>query len=194
MAVKVSPQKNADDDGRRGAMANKQSKKMVMFENSNRFIKHGSFGLRGRDRVRLLQSSATKIFYADYYERGTLRRRRVNFNTTDLDSAKAQLANLMHAINNAPLVMHSGETVLYVVQRGDGGPIKVGISRNLKSRVEQLQSGNAERLRVARVYKMTDVEKSIHAHLEKSGRLNGEWFPAELLAMIDRILSERGRV
>ena len=164
--------------------------KIVMFEKADRYIKHGSFGMRGRDRIRLLQSRATKAFYADYYERGTLRRRRVNLNTTEFNSAKAEAHNLMHAIASGPLAMHTNETVLYVVQRGDSGPIKVGISRNLKSRVKQLQGGNAERLRVVRVYKMADVEKAIHAHLEKSGRLNGEWFPAELLAVIDGILSE----
>ena len=79
------------------------------------------------------------------------------------------------------------ETILYVVQRGDDGPIKVGISRNLRQRVRVLQNGNAERVNVLRRYRMLDIEKAIHRGLGRYLRLEGEWFAADLLPLIDRL-------
>ena len=73
-----------------------------------------------------------------------------------------------------------------MIRRGANGPIKVGITRRLKQRVAQLQSGSAEKLQVLRIYKMADVEKAVHAELERQSRLEGEWFPAELLPAVDR--------
>jgi hypothetical protein len=66
---------------------------------------------------------------------------------------------------------------------------RVGISRNLKQRISQLQNGNAERLQVLRVYKMADVERAVHAELERKSRLEGEWFAADLLSLVDRFFT-----
>ena len=75
------------------------------------------------------------------------------------------------------------------MQRGDDGPIKVGISVNAKKRLKTLQTGNAEKLKLLRVFTMRDVEKAIHGELEREARLHGEWFPAELLPNILRFFS-----
>jgi excisionase family DNA binding protein len=36
---------------------------------------------------------------------------------------------------------------------------------------------------------MADVERAIHAELEKRSRLEGEWFPADLLSLVDRFFN-----
>jgi hypothetical protein len=152
-----------------------------------RYINHGSFGVHGK-RIRLLASRATGVFVADDYLEG--KRRRHQLRTTDLEEAKKKVAELVEQTKNgrSPLSSERG-TVLYVVQRGDEGPIKVGISRHLKQRIKQLQTGNAERLKVLRVYRMADVERAIHAELERRSRLEGEWFPADLLSAVDRFFN-----
>jgi Meiotically up-regulated gene 113 len=153
----------------------------------SRYINHGSFGIHGR-RISLLASRATGVFVADDYLEG--KRRRHKLRTTDLNEAKKMVAELIEQIENGrPVLSSQGETVLYVIQRGGGGPIKVGISRRLKSRISQLQNGSAEKLHVLRVYKMADVEKAVHAALEKQSRLEGEWFPADLLSSVDRFFN-----
>jgi len=104
--------------------------------------------------------------------------------------AKEKIATILEQQNaSTPTTSHNGDTILYVVQRGDDGPIKVGISRRLKNRVSQLQNGSAEKLRVLRVYKMADVERAVHGELERRARLEGEWFPADLLLAVDRFFN-----
>jgi hypothetical protein len=79
--------------------------------------------------------------------------------------------------------------VVYVIQRGDSGPIKVGISTNVKSRLKSLQTGNAEKLRLVRTFTMRDVERVLHAVLERKARLSGEWFPAEMFSEVIQFFS-----
>ena len=127
------------------------------------------------------------MLVADYWERATGKRIRRSLRTSDLNEAKQLIGDLIeHQKAHRPTNSDTGETVLYVIQRGDDGPIKVGISRRLKQRIAQLQNGNAEKLQILRVYKMFDVERAIHAMLEGEARLEGEWFPAQLLSHVDR--------
>jgi hypothetical protein len=44
-------------------------------------------------------------------------------------------------------------------------------------------------INVLRVYKMVDVERAVHAELERQSRLEGEWFPADLLPLVDRFFA-----
>ncbi len=81
------------------------------------------------------------------------------------------------------------ELILYVIQRGDDGPIKVGISRNLKNRVNHLQNGNAEKLKILHIFTMRDMERALHGELEREARLQGEWFPPDSLSSILRFFS-----
>jgi Meiotically up-regulated gene 113 len=128
------------------------------------------------------------VFVADDYLEG--KRRRHKLKTTDGDEAKKMVAELVEQSKNGrPALSGEREAVLHVIQRGDGGPIKVGISRNLKNRVKALQTGSAEKLQVLRVYKMADVERAVHAELERRSRLEGEWFPADLLSAVDRFFN-----
>jgi hypothetical protein len=36
---------------------------------------------------------------------------------------------------------------------------------------------------------MRDVERVLHAELERVSRLQGEWFPAELIELVDRFFN-----
>src|SRR5262245_49143872 len=154
-----------------------------------RYISRGGFGNRG-NRVLLLESRGTGGLIADYRERATGRRLRRSLETTDLNVAKGKIATILEQQKaSRPTTNHDGDAVLYVIQRGDDGPIKVGISRRLKNRISQLQNGSAEKLRVLRVYKMADVERAVHAELEKRARLEGEWFPADLVSAVDRFFN-----
>jgi hypothetical protein len=148
-----------------------------------RYIRHGTYRKPGAPSVRLLQSRNTGVFVADYWN-GTKRVRR-SIGTGDLDKAKEIVAAIHKNPRNG---MPHKDTILYVIQRGADGPIKVGISKNVESRLSDLQTGNAERLRLLRIYEMRDVEAMVIAKLEKR-RLEGEWLPAECVEDIDRILN-----
>lgn len=84
-------------------------------------------------------------------------------------------------------------TYVYFAQRGDNGPIKIGVSGNVKARVSALQTAVAEPMRLlASVVGTRAMEAEIHSHLH-AHRLKGEWFnPApELLAYIAEIPKEQ---
>lgn len=79
-------------------------------------------------------------------------------------------------------------SLLYFVQTGESGPIKIGISTlaNMKSRVTSLQTSNAEKINVLAVLIVANpqyLEENLHNHLSEH-RMNGEWFRPD-----DRILS-----
>jgi len=64
--------------------------------------------------------------------------------------------------------------VTYFLQRGEGGPIKIGITSNLAARVRSLSTGSAEPLRVLATLP-GDHEEALHLKLA-SHRKCGEWF------------------
>lgn len=152
-----------------------------------RYINRGNFGVRGVNRVSLLETVSTGLCVVDYWERPG-KRIRQSLETYDLEEAKKKIAEIIQQRERRGHSMRHtrGETVLYVVQRGENGPIKVGITRILKGRLSQLQNGSAEKLKVLGVYTMKDVESAVHAELERVSRLEGEWFPADLLSRIER--------
>ena len=132
------------------------------------------------------------MFVVDYGEEATGKPIKRNLRTSDLDGAKKLIGILIEQQKaQRPTNPDNGETVLYVIQRGDDGSIKIGMSRGLKPRIAQLQNGNAEKLRVLRMYKMYDVERAIHAELEREARLEGERFPTDLLRCVDRFFNVR---
>lgn len=64
--------------------------------------------------------------------------------------------------------------VTYFVQRGRGGPIKIGISSHIESRLRALATGSAEPLVLLGVID-GDHERTMHEQLAEH-RLEGEWF------------------
>ncbi len=83
--------------------------------------------------------------------------------------------------------------VLYFIQAGNG-PIKIGITDNLASRIISLQTGHYEKMEV--LYSIEtdnakDLEKFYHKHF-KYQQIRGEWFrPDEyLLGFIEKLKTE----
>lgn len=68
------------------------------------------------------------------------------------------------------------DTYLYVIQAEDGGPVKIGVSRNPANRLSQLQSAHHKPLRIVDSFEGSyATEKRIHERLSEK-RLSGEWF------------------
>lgn len=69
--------------------------------------------------------------------------------------------------------------MIYFIQSGDSGPIKIGYTNgDAESRLRGLQTGNPEKLNLIMTMPGSiNMEKKLHADFEKD-RLNGEWFQA----------------
>ncbi|MDR6172607.1 GIY-YIG nuclease family protein [Curtobacterium sp. SORGH_AS_0776] len=79
--------------------------------------------------------------------------------------------------------------VVYFVQQGTNGPIKIGASRNFGKRLKTLRTHSPVELRVLGTFAGGfDVERDLHHELA-AHQLEGEWFsPApEVLAAMTRI-------
>jgi len=79
--------------------------------------------------------------------------------------------------------------LLYAIQAGEGGPIKIGVTTSMKARLKALQTGNAIALVVIGVIESPSapqLERGIHRRL-KSERWIGEWFkPSERTLLVLR--------
>lgn len=65
---------------------------------------------------------------------------------------------------------------VYFIQAGDGGHIKIGISRNVQSRLSKMQTDSPARLSVLAVIKGDERDEAeIHRRLADF-RVSGEWF------------------
>jgi hypothetical protein len=84
--------------------------------------------------------------------------------------------------------MYQREAIIYVVQRGQDGPIKIGMTTRLSVRLKQLQTGSSEPLIVIRKLYLSDFEAAFHANLREF-RLQGEWFSKDALIKLDSIFS-----
>jgi hypothetical protein len=91
-------------------------------------------------------------------------------------------------------VRREGVVCLYVIQQGEDGPIKIGISRNPRERLRQLQTAHAGRLELRRVFRMRDVERALHRMLGQAGQFNGEWFPPAAKTQVDSVFDRWGTV
>lgn len=88
------------------------------------------------------------------------------------------------------------KSVVYVIQAGENGPVKIGHSRNLDSRLRSLRSGSAEPLFVRQTFEAGNVfalEKLLHMRFATE-RLSSEWFnvaPDQVVAAVEEINSRR---
>lgn len=88
-----------------------------------------------------------------------------------------------------------GDRSLYFVRAGEYGPIKIGMTTNVKDRVAAMQVGNHLTLNV--LFAVPNIsfktEWAVHARF-KHCRIAGEWFEpcAELLTFIDEVLRDPG--
>lgn len=80
---------------------------------------------------------------------------------------------------------------VYFVRSGEVGPIKIGMSRNVSSRVAELQSNSGERLTLLAVIETAEpgaTERDLHRRFSDL-RLHGEWFrpEAHLMRFIEQV-------
>lgn len=85
-----------------------------------------------------------------------------------------------------------GKSHVYFIQQGDSGAIKIGCSKNPSQRLQGLQTGHSEPLRLLTCAVGSQAqERALHdrfAHL----RVSGEWFrPAEDLLAYIRLVNDR---
>jgi hypothetical protein len=83
--------------------------------------------------------------------------------------------------------------MIYFIQSGDTGPIKIGYSVNPISRLQTLQTSHHERLRlIVSVAGTPELEAALHVHFVEQ-RLVGEWFSittGDVLEVINEIFKE----
>lgn len=72
--------------------------------------------------------------------------------------------------------------MIYFIQAGENGPIKIGRSNDVEKRLKQLQTASAEKLKILWKYDVENdkkVESELHKQLQHE-RIDGEWFrPSE---------------
>jgi len=67
-------------------------------------------------------------------------------------------------------------TVVYFIQQGESGPIKIGFSKDPAARLKTLQASSPHPLRLLRtIHGERPREQSIHSKFRRH-RLSGEWF------------------
>ncbi len=79
--------------------------------------------------------------------------------------------------------------MIYAIQAGSGGPLKIGYATDPYKRLRQLQTGSSEKLHLIKVvYGNREFEKKIHLELS-AFRIHGEWFGVsdDVLAYLDRL-------
>ena len=65
---------------------------------------------------------------------------------------------------------------VYFIQEGDTGPIKIGVAKNVKIRMNTLQVGNPRTLQViATMPAKVGTERVLHCRFRQY-RIGGEWF------------------
>lgn len=85
--------------------------------------------------------------------------------------------------------------MIYAIQAGDDGPVKFGRANNPRSRLNELQTGNPQKLRLLVESDIpNEQEKWIHEWLSEY-RLVGEWFkPHERVFDFVEVLIDANRI
>ena len=79
---------------------------------------------------------------------------------------------------------------IYLIRAKNGGPFKVGVAKNINTRLAQLQCGNPQELElVCSVEGSYAEEKYIHKELD-AGRLSGEWFDQSLFTKAFNLMTQ----
>lgn len=64
----------------------------------------------------------------------------------------------------------------YAIQAGEGGPVKIGVTRDPVQRLKTLQTGNPETLRGLAAWRVLPGEERLIHDDFASVRIRGEWF------------------
>lgn len=82
--------------------------------------------------------------------------------------------------------------MIYFIQAGNGGPIKIGYSKSPKLRLKELQTGNPDLLKVLSIIDGSIAkEKEIHKKFSQFNIKNEWFFPAKALLDYIEIVSRR---
>lgn len=87
----------------------------------------------------------------------------------------------------------TGTGWIYFLRAGTSGPIKIGTSVNVDSRIATLQTGCPDELRlIARIRGGSGVERMLHQKFDRD-RIRGEWFKpsSELVELIKELTGDR---
>jgi hypothetical protein len=77
--------------------------------------------------------------------------------------------------------------VIYFIQAGKNGPIKIGVAEELHKRVDELQIGCPYKLHVLYVYNGRQLSEPELHELFKHEHIRGEWFrPASAIAKFNK--------
>ena len=71
-----------------------------------------------------------------------------------------------------------GNKEIYLLQQGDTDLYKIGISKNTKKRIKQLQTGCSQPIKLVNVYESifySRIESTLHRRFKLQNTL-GEWF------------------
>ena len=85
------------------------------------------------------------------------------------------------------------EKSIYFIQEGENGNVKIGISKNPKKRMEQLQSANPHELKLRVVIDdcHEGVEDDLH-HFFKNYHIRGEWFESPVIGILKYEIEDDG--
>lgn len=70
---------------------------------------------------------------------------------------------------------------VYAIQAGDGGPVKIGWTTDLRSRICDLQVANPEKLSVALSFPGTQADEMALQRRCRQHHIRGEWFSCSVL-------------
>lgn len=102
----------------------------------------------------------------------------------DLVRRSNDLATIPASAAPRPIMTRRPMLTVYFIQRGDDGPVKIGITKNLKSRLNGLQTSSAEKLFVRREFNGTQDDEAMFHQVFAAHRMSGEWFFPTVLRFI----------
>ena len=76
-------------------------------------------------------------------------------------------------------MVQSGQSVVYFIQEGNDGPIKIGVSDNVQARLQKLQTAHAKRLRLLYTMPGTQQDERRMHYAFEALRIQNEWFAPE---------------
>jgi len=86
--------------------------------------------------------------------------------------------------------------MIYFIQAGDNGAVKIGFAKDVKKRFRELQTGNHETLKLLKeIAGEEELEQELHL-LVKRYHVRGEWYTPDVMqdVMIKRIIDSNGNL
>jgi len=86
--------------------------------------------------------------------------------------------------------------MIYFIQAGDKGAVKIGFAKDVEKRFAALQTGNHETLRLLKeIQGEIELEQEIHSLLKKY-HVRGEWYTPDVMwdKMLKMIIDSNGNL